>query len=286
MKKRDKANYLIQSVSHSLDVLEALAESNGEIGVTELAKKLKLHKNNVFRLLATLELRGYAEQNADTENYRLGVRNLQLGQAFVKHSRLIERARPIMQQLVDATGETVSLAVLQNGYVQFPVSIESKRAVKVTARQAVSFPAKTCAAGRLLTAQLNDAQLQELLATNTPQDVAIKNQLSDLRSSGIIVDRGATEADVVTVAKIIRSQNNQIVGAVELTAPQYRSKVEALIPLVEEAAQNLSEKLGSIRPQSSGLAAGIQVEQVSSKPAVMPLGVPPSAQKSQPMKTT
>jgi len=276
MKKRDKANYLIQSVSHSLDVLEALAESNGEIGVTDLAKKLKLHKNNVFRLLATLELRGYAEQNTESENYRLGVRNLQLGQAYIKHSRLVERAKAVMQQLVDATGETVSLAILQNGYVQFPISIESKRAVKVAARQAVSFPAKTCAVGRLLTAHLSDTQLQELLSTNTPQDVAIRNQLSDLRSSGVIIDRAATEADVVTVAKIIRGQNNQIVGAIEVIAPQYRTKVEAILPLIEEATTSLSEKLGSMKAPvtSQGLAAGIQFEQIPSQKSApaAPLG--------------
>jgi len=49
--------------------------------VTELSKRLKLHKNNVFRLLATLEARGYIEQNKATENYRLSVGCLRLGSA-------------------------------------------------------------------------------------------------------------------------------------------------------------------------------------------------------------
>ncbi len=52
--RREKSNYIIQSVSHALDVLEQFYGSVDEIGVTELSKRLKLHKNNVFRLLATL----------------------------------------------------------------------------------------------------------------------------------------------------------------------------------------------------------------------------------------
>ena len=56
--KKAKSDYLIQSVSRALDILEAFTANEGELGVTELSRRLKLHKNNVFRLLATLETRG------------------------------------------------------------------------------------------------------------------------------------------------------------------------------------------------------------------------------------
>ena len=94
--RREKSNYIIQSVAHSLDVLEQFSGDAEELGVTELSKRLKLHKNNVFRLLATLESRGYIEQNRATENYRLGIRCLQLGQSYVQHMGLLRQARPIM----------------------------------------------------------------------------------------------------------------------------------------------------------------------------------------------
>ena len=247
MVKREKANYMIQSVSHSLDVLEELAKAAGEIGVTELSKRLKLHKNNVFRLLATLELRGYVEQNRETEDYRLGVKALQLGQAYLAQSKLVIRATPIMKALADATGETISFATLQNGYVQYPLSFEAKRPVKVAPRVAVSFPAKQNAAGRLLTAQLPDSVLNEILSGNTPQDAAIRSQLSELRASGQIIDRGAIEGDVVAIAKVVRGYGNEVVGAIELLVPQYRAKIEVLIPQLDEAAGALSSSLGAAR---------------------------------------
>ena len=79
MVRREKSNYVIQSVSHALDVLEQFNGNVDEIGVTELSKRLKLHKNNVFRLLATLEARGYIEQNKVSENYRLASSVCSLG---------------------------------------------------------------------------------------------------------------------------------------------------------------------------------------------------------------
>jgi IclR family KDG regulon transcriptional repressor len=260
MVKREKANYMIQSVSHAIDVLEELCKAVGEIGVTELSKRLKLHKNNVFRLLATLELRGYVEQNRDTEDYRLGVKALQLGQAYLTQSNLVQRALPILKNLSDNIGETINLAILQNGQVQFPLSLESKRPVRAAARIAVSFSAKQNAAGRLLTAHLSDAVLNEVLAANTPQDAAIRNQLNELRSTGHIIDRGVIEPDVIAISKVFRGSNSNVIGAIEVLVPQYRAKIEALMPQIEEAAGALSTALGA---QRKTLSATMEREVVS-----------------------
>ena len=92
MVRREKTNYVIQSVAHALDVLEQFAGETEELGVTDLSKRLKLHKNNVFRLLATLESRGYIEQNKSTENYRLGIRCLALVQTVVQQMGLLRQS--------------------------------------------------------------------------------------------------------------------------------------------------------------------------------------------------
>jgi len=263
MVKRDKANYLIQSVSHSLDVLEEMCKTSQELGVTELSKRLKLHKNNIFRLLATLELRGFVEQNPQTENYRLGVRALQLGQSYVQSSSLIARAMPIVKNLSDEIGETVSIAILQHGQVYYPISLESKRPVKVAGRVASSLNAKSCASGRLLIAQLSDAALNEILATDTPQDAAIKNSLSELRSTGLIIDKGASEADVITIARIIKGNGSETIGAIEVMLPQYRAKLEAISSKIEDAAMTLTSVLGASNSKSS-LSASLEKEVVNS----------------------
>ena len=67
--KRPKSDYVIQTVINALRLLEEF-DGEDELGVTELSRYLNLHKNNVFRLLATLEERGYIEQSSDNDRYR------------------------------------------------------------------------------------------------------------------------------------------------------------------------------------------------------------------------
>ena len=124
MVRREKTNYVIQSVAHALDVLEQFSGEVDELGVTELSKRLKLHKNNVFRLLATLESRGYIEQNKATENYRLGIRCLQLGHTYLGQMGLLRQALPIMERVAKSCQETVYLAQLQRGAVVPVQSVE------------------------------------------------------------------------------------------------------------------------------------------------------------------
>jgi DNA-binding IclR family transcriptional regulator len=92
MVRREKSNYVIQAVAHALDVLEQF-HGDGELGVTELSKRLKLHKNNVLRILATLEARGYIEQNRSTENYRLGTNVTDWPDSTLQHMGLLQQAR-------------------------------------------------------------------------------------------------------------------------------------------------------------------------------------------------
>src|SRR3989304_3885316 len=131
MVRREKSDYAIQSVSHALDVLEQFFGGPGEIGVTELSKRLKLHKNNVFRLLATLEARGYIEQNKSTENYRLGLKCLQLGQTYVQQMGFLLQAKSTLEELVKTAKES-SFVAIRKGMAIVPLDfVEARSAVRV-----------------------------------------------------------------------------------------------------------------------------------------------------------
>src|SRR5208282_4631190 len=134
MVRRDKTNYVIQSVAHSLDVLEQFFGEGDELGVTDLSKRLKLHKNNVFRLLATLEARGYIEQNKSTENYRLGIKCLHLGRRYIDHMGLVRQARPILAEVARKCRESTFVAIARrDGVVPLESAEPEERAVKITA---------------------------------------------------------------------------------------------------------------------------------------------------------
>ena len=102
--RRSKSDYVIQTVTNALRVLEAFRDKE-ELGVTELSRRLGLHKNNVFRLLATLEDKGYVEQCADSDRYQLGVRCLELGYTYGRSGGLLRHARGILEDLARVTGK-------------------------------------------------------------------------------------------------------------------------------------------------------------------------------------
>src|SRR6266568_3720271 len=113
MGKKEKSEYIIQAVDHALDLLEQFFGDVDELGVTELSKRLKLHKNNVFRLLATLEARSYIEQNKASENYRLGIKCLLLGRRYIHHMGLVRQARPILADVARKCRESAFVAIVR-----------------------------------------------------------------------------------------------------------------------------------------------------------------------------
>src|SRR5256884_1364924 len=106
----------LQSVSRALQALELIADA-GELGVTELGRRLGVHKATASRLAATLAERGLVERDPLTERYRLGFGLIRLAGAAISGLDLIRTARPVMEDLADTTRETVNLGVLSGADV-------------------------------------------------------------------------------------------------------------------------------------------------------------------------
>jgi len=140
-RRKEKSEYVVQSVDRALDILEAFNYSEEELGVTELSHKLNLHKNNVFRLLATLETRGYIEQDKKTGNYRLGIKIFEVANVFLHHLGLRRQARPILEELVGKCNETAYLAVTDGPEVVYILMQETSHAVRVASRMGQRLPA-------------------------------------------------------------------------------------------------------------------------------------------------
>ena len=147
--RKPKGEYAIQTVINAMRLLEAFRDEE-ELGVTELSRRLALHKNNVFRLLATLEQEGYIEQRADTERYRLGVRVLELGCAYARNRSLLCNAEPVLEALALETGETCHLGVLRDFEVVHVRGRQTERAVMCGLREGKRLPAHCTALGKVL----------------------------------------------------------------------------------------------------------------------------------------
>jgi len=102
----------VRSVDRAAALLLALGESHGEAGVTELARRLGLHKSTASRLLATLEKRGLVEQDEESGKYRLGLVVIRLANRAERTLDLRSIAMPELDKLARATRETTGLGVL------------------------------------------------------------------------------------------------------------------------------------------------------------------------------
>jgi DNA-binding IclR family transcriptional regulator len=158
--KKPKSDYVIQTVTHALSLLEAF-EGEEELGVTDLARRLGLHKNNVFRLLATLLEKGYIEQDRDTERYRLGVRCLEIGQSFAGNRGLVRHARPHLESLARETGESAHLAVLRDFEVVHLDGEQSNQLVNAGSRMGCRLPVHCTATGKVLLGCADEQVRQE-----------------------------------------------------------------------------------------------------------------------------
>ncbi len=255
MVRREKSNYMIQAVAHALDVLEQFY-GDGELGVTELSKRLKLHKNNVFRILATLESRGYIEQNRSTENYRLGTKCLQLGQTYVHHMGFLQQARPIMIDVVKACRESVYVAVMRKGKVVPLDMVESDQPVRIVSHVGENLPLHCTAPGKVhLTfepAEEVQRSFPESLEQYTVNTITDRNvlteQLRAVAKLGYAIDNGEYLTDVCTIAVPIKDYTRTVVGSLAVSGPSYRIQPERIeqevVPLVLKAGRELSSRLG------------------------------------------
>jgi len=256
MVRREKSNYVIQSVSHALDVLEQFYLNVDEIGVTELSKRLKLHKNNVFRLLATLEARGYIEQNRATENYRLGLKCLQLGQTYVQQMGFLHQAKSTLEELVKTAKES-SFVAIRKGTAIVPLDfLEARSAVRVVSFLGTTLPLHCTAPGKIYLAFDSEEGLNQSIPekldryterTITDRRILLE-QVKEISQSGYAMEQGEFMEEVISVAVPIHDYTRTLVGSLAITGPAHRLTSEKIqkevVPLILKGGSELSKRLG------------------------------------------
>ena len=256
MVRREKANYTIQTVSHALDVLEQFSANVDEIGVTELSKRLKLHKNNIFRLLATLEARGYIEQNKATGNYRLGLKCLQLGQIYVNQMGFLLQAKATLQELARSANESCYVAV-KKGPAIIPLDfMEPENPVRVVSLIGQTLPLHCTAPGKVHLAfepsEGLSRSLPERLQRYTDKTIVdrelLLRHLKEIASAGYAVDDGEFMAEVMSVAVPIRDYTRSLVGSLAIAGPAQRLTTDRIqkevAPLILKCGSEISKRLG------------------------------------------
>ena len=259
--RRSKSDYVIQTVANAFRLLEEFGGASAELGVTELSHRLDLHKNNVFRLLATLEQQGYVEQRAETEQYRLGHSCLALGQAFASTRSLVRFARPLLAELAQATNESAHLGVLAGFEVVHLDGEQPEQLVATTLRTGQRLAAHCTALGKVLLAGKSALGLAQLdservragkLSAQTPATITDRDKffehLRTVASQGWATDLEECAAGLCCFAAPVHDASGAVVAALSVSAPVFRvseTRIHSdVMPRVLAAASELSQRMG------------------------------------------
>ncbi len=248
-------DYSVKSVELILNILEIFAaDEHRLITPASLSSELSISRNKAYRLISTLEGKGFIERDDASGAYRIGLLSIALSQKILKHSTIIDHAHPIMEALARKHDEAVYMTVLKGEEVVFIDMVDCTQSVKTASIIGDRLPLFTNAAGKLLKA-LESSDLEGIFKQRGRNAKKIDfsgliAELSDIRRKGFAVDCDGLGEGVISVAVAVRDYAGRVVGALTLLGPSFRLWSERLehevIPSLMESAESLSARFGYV----------------------------------------
>ena len=226
---KNKPPYAIESVDNALRILQMLRDS-GQVRVSDVAAELGIARSTAHRLLAMLVYRDFAVQ-AEDRSYRPGPAVAAEPLRGEPTLRLRQLMRPHMEALCDQVAETINLVVRLGTQTRFLHTVESAQVLRVGDRQGTILPAWKTSGGKVLLAELPDAQLTALLrGTNgrPPEGMtaaerrALVSQLRLVRDQGYAENIEESESGVCAIGVCVRDKAGDPVAALSVSAPCVR----------------------------------------------------------------
>lgn len=232
-------------------VLCAYGPADRKLTLAEMTRRTGIPKATVHRLAGELIELGMLEGERGV--YRLGMRMFELGQLVPLQRDLREAALPFMQDLFEATHETVHLAVLDGTEVLYIDKISGHRRVAAGSRVGGRLPAHCTAVGKAILAVSPRGVLDAVLAADLAPRTAftitapsiLKRQLATVAQAGVAYEREESDLGVTCAASPVYGFGHNVVAAISVTGPVGRLRPERYAPTVRLAALALSRRLGS-----------------------------------------
>jgi IclR family acetate operon transcriptional repressor len=245
----------VRSVDRAAALLLALGDTAGEAGVTELARRLGLHKSTASRLLATLEKRGLVEQDEENGKYRLGLVVIRLAERAEQTLDLRSIAMPELDRLARATRETTGLGVLDDDALLTVAQADGPNLVAMGDWTGRHMPLHCAASGKVLLASLPEREVLRLVRRGLQQCTdrtltrlePLLEELARVRRRGFATAFGEFEPTMNAVAAPVHDARGAVVAAVDVRGPSFRvapARVPELVQHAREAAAAISVRLG------------------------------------------
>ncbi|MFN3524753.1 MAG: HTH-type transcriptional regulator BhcR [Paracoccus sp. (in: a-proteobacteria)] len=245
----------VQALERALDMLDLLA-AHPNLTLSEVAERGGQPPSTTHRILHTLASRGMVESDPTTQCWNIGPASFRLGSAFMRRSGLVERARPIMRALMEHTGETANLGILNGDAVLFVSQVETQETIRAFFPPGTRSPLHASGIGKALLAFGRPQVTEALLAgpglvrftDRTLTDAAaLADDLARIRHRGFAFDDEEKTRGMRCIAAPVFDLTGEAVAGISVSGPAHRighEHVKTLGAAVAAAASQLSEMMG------------------------------------------
>jgi IclR family KDG regulon transcriptional repressor len=242
-----------------LKILEVLHNNPSGLQLKEIASQTAINKSTAYRFLAHLQSEGYLFRD-DEGTYVIGPKLARMGSGTNFEESLRKMARPVLQKLWNATGETVNLAILDGQQILYLDVIESSHTFRFASEVGARRPLHCTALGKAIMAQLPAEDASELLGSihlerQTPrtltQPAKLKKELAKTRIQGYALDDEEAVMGARCIAAPIFDASAKVIGGVSVSGPLTRitaEKVSIFAAMAKAAGHSISRRLGYQKP--------------------------------------
>ena len=246
----------VKTVEKALRIVECFFSTAQELGVTEIARTIRVNTSTVQRVVNTLCKHGYLRRQVGSRRYQLGLRFLEASGLILQRMDLRPVARPHLLALRDATAETAHLMVLDGDTGVYVDAVESQQTTRVVSVVGSRDELHSSAVGKALLAFLPRQQIDAILARHglparTPHTITnravFRQHLTEVRRKGYAVDDEEGEFGSRCIGAPIFDHSGVVVASVSVAAPVQRlsrRQFPRMASLVIAAAQKISQDLG------------------------------------------
>ncbi len=249
------AQNTIKSLDRALEVLVQLGEMQGGT-LSEIAGALDQSPATVYRVLTTFQGRGFADFDEQSQIWSIGPAAFLTGSQFLRRTSLVERARPIMRELMEATGETANLGIERDGMVLFLGQVETHATIRAFFPPGTASAMHASGIGKALLCRMDDKRQRQVLAagqlekytpyTLTDPDAMIAD-LHAAKARGYAIDGEERNIGMRCIAAPVFNVFGEVVAGISVSGPTTRiteDRIDALAGHVMDAAARLTRAIG------------------------------------------
>ena len=249
------AQNTIKSLDRALEVLVQLGKMQGST-LSEIAAELGQSPATVYRVLTTFQGRGFADFDEQNQVWSIGPAAFLTGSQFLRRTSLVERARPIMRDLMEATGETANLGIERDGKVLFLGQVETHATIRAFFPPGTASAMHASGIGKALLCRMDDQRQRAVLAASkleqfTPHTLTDPEEMiADLHAAkarGYAVDGEERNLGMRCIAAPVYNVFGEVVAGISVSGPTTRiseDRIGDLAQPVMEAAARLTVAIG------------------------------------------